>query len=170
LAVPGVVLAFGYLAMTSRIRWLAWLDPVTADPTILLVIAYVMRRLPLAVRAITAGLEQLPVNLELASMNLGASYGRTVRRIVVPLLSGNLIAAALMIFSFSVLEVSDSLILAQRTSDYPVTKAIYELTSRLGDGPFVAAAMGVWAMALLTITLLVSSRLLGRRLGMMFRF
>ena len=47
------------------------------------------------------------------------------------------------------LEVSDSLILAQRAADFPITKAIYVLFERLGDGQYIASAMGVWAMMLL---------------------
>ena len=50
----------------------------------------------------------------------------------------NLVAGALLAFSFSMLEVSDSLILAQREVDYPITKAIYVLFERLGDGPGIA--------------------------------
>ncbi len=47
------------------------------------------------------------------------------------------------------LEVSDSLILAQEQSHYPITKAIYSLLSALGNGQFLASALGVWAMLFL---------------------
>jgi iron(III) transport system permease protein len=67
------------------------------------------------------------------------------------------------------LEVSDSLILAQKMSYYPITKAIYDLFGRLRDGPYIACALGVWAMALLTLTILSANSLLGRRLGAIFR-
>ena len=67
------------------------------------------------------------------------------------------------------LEVSDSLILAQRTDYYPITKAILDISQRLGDGMYVAAALGVWAMALLTLTILTANSLLGRRMGALFR-
>ena len=50
------------------------------------------------------------------------------------------------------LEVSDSLILAQRQQDYPITKAIYELYQLLGDGSLIASALGVWAMCFLGTT------------------
>ena len=81
----------------------------------------------------------------------------------------NVLAGALLAFSFSMLEVSDSLLLAQRERDYPVTKAIYTLYDRLGDGELVASAMGVWAMALLAVTLLGTGALIGRRMGALFR-
>jgi len=67
------------------------------------------------------------------------------------------------------LEVSDSLVLAQRQQDFPITKAIYELSQLLGEGRFVASALGVWAMAFLAVTLLGASVLLGKKLGALFR-
>ena len=68
------------------------------------------------------------------------------------------------------LEVSDSLVLAGLRSGYdPITKVIYEFSTRLGDGQYVASAMGVLAMILLTTTLLVAARILGRRMGDLFR-
>jgi iron(III) transport system permease protein len=51
----------------------------------------------------------------------------------------------------------------------PITKAIFELFQLLGTGKYVAAALGVWAMAFLTATLVGSSLLLGKKLGAVFR-
>ena len=67
------------------------------------------------------------------------------------------------------LEVSDSIILAQRREYYPITKAILELAQRLGDGLYIASALGVWATALLTLTLLAANAILGKKLGAIFR-
>ncbi|MCC5787153.1 MAG: iron ABC transporter permease [Phycisphaerales bacterium] len=177
LAVPGLVMAFGYVAMT--LRWpFGRGDPlegafsvVAADPNPfpLLIIAYTVRRLPYIVRSTVAGLQQTSGELEDAAVNLGASRTLAIRKIVVPLIMANLIAGGLLVFSFSMLEVSDSLILAQQAQHYPITKAIYAFTGRLGDGPYIASAMGVWGMALLTVTLVGASVLLGKKLGSIFR-
>jgi iron(III) transport system permease protein len=67
------------------------------------------------------------------------------------------------------LEVSDSLNLAQKQQDFPITKAIYELFMLIGDGRFLAAALGVWAMVFLGLTIAVASKILGKRLGALFR-
>jgi len=67
------------------------------------------------------------------------------------------------------LEVSDSLILAQRQSTFPITKAVYELFQLLGDGRQTAAALGVWAMVLLGLSVAFARSLLGRRFGGLFR-
>jgi iron(III) transport system permease protein len=65
--------------------------------------------------------------------------------------------------------VSDSLILAQKQAFYPITKAILELFQLLGDGPFIASALGVWAMVFLGLTIGGLSILLGKKLGAIFR-
>jgi iron(III) transport system permease protein len=74
-----------------------------------------------------------------------------------------------MAFAFAMLEVSDSLVLAQRSTDYPITKAIYALFQLLGEGRFLACALGVWAMAFLAVTIGMASRVLGSRMGALFR-
>lgn len=168
LAVPGLVLAFGYLAMTQPGRHFDFLDP-SKDPTALLVIAYAVRRLPYVVRAAVAGLQQTSVTLEEAAQNLGAGPLTALRRITLPLIAANLLAGGMLAFAFAMLEVSDSLLLAQKQPDFPITKAIYELFQLLGEGRFVAAALGVWAMLFLAITILAMSRILGKKMGALFR-
>jgi iron(III) transport system permease protein len=168
LAVPGLVLAFGYLAMTQEGKAFAFLNP-TQNPTALLVIAYGVRRLPYVVRSAVAGLQQTSVTLEEAAQNLGAPPWRVLQKITLPLITANLIAGGLLAFSFAMLEVSDSLILAQKSADFPITKAIYELFQLLGEGRYVASALGVWAMAFLGITILAANRMLGKKLGALFR-
>jgi len=186
LAVPGLVMAFGFVAMSlnwpfgpdlnllglrvpSPFRGMADIVGSSPNPVPFLVLAYAVRRLPYIVRATVAGLEQTSGELEEAAVNLGASTVRAVRTVIVPLIAANLIAGALLAFSFSMLEVSDSLILAQQERHYPLTKAIYTFAERLGDGAGIASAMGVWGMALLTVTLVGASVFLGKRLGAIFR-
>ncbi len=168
LAVPGLVLAFGYLAMCQKGRLFAFLDPI-ADPTILLVLAYAVRRLPYVVRAASAGLQQTSVTLEEAGASLGAAPFSVFRRITLPLIAANLVAGAVLAFSFAMLEVSDSLLLAQRADYFPITKAMYELSMLLGEGPALAAALGCWTMLFLGVSLLAASRLLGKQMGALFR-
>ncbi len=168
LAVPGLVLAFGYISMTQDGRAFAFLNP-SKDPTLLLIIAYSVRRLPYVVRSAVAGLQQTSVTLEEAAQNLGCPPLRTLRRITFPLIAANLLAGSLLAFSFAMLEVSDSLILAQKQQDFPITKAIYELFQLMGEGRRVASALGVWAMVFLGITIFATSRMLGKKMGALFR-
>ncbi len=168
LAVPGLVLAFGYLAMAQEGKFFSFLNP-TRDPTVLLIVAYSVRRLPYVVRAAAAGFQQTSETLEEAAQNLGAPPLRAVIRITLPLITANLIAGGLLAFAFAMLEVSDSLILAQKQAFYPITKAIMELFQLLGDGKFIASALGVWAMAFLGVTIAGLSVIMGKRLGAIFR-
>lgn len=168
LAVPGVVLAFGYSGAFVGTPLEPWLDPARGA-LLVLVIGYSVRRLPYVVRATDAGLRQVPVALEEAARNLGASGPATLRRVTLPLLAGNLVAGGLLAFSFAMLEVSESLVLAPVKDDYPIAKAIYLLLGDIARGPQVACAMGLVGMALLGYSLLVAGRLLGRSLGELFR-
>jgi iron(III) transport system permease protein len=166
LAVPGLVMAFGYLALSQEGKALHFLVGAGGSPCMLLVIAYAIRRLPYIVRAAVAGLQQSNPALEEAAKSLGASPARVLRRIALPLIGANVAAGAILAFAFAMLEVSDSLILAQQTQHYPITKAIYALLSTLGNGTELAAALGVWAMAFLTISIMGATILGGKRGGL----
>ncbi len=168
LAVPGLVLAFGYLAMSQEGRFFSFLNPIE-NPTFLLIIAYSVRRLPYVVRSAVAGFQQTSETLEEAAQNLGCPPLKSTIKITLPLIAANLIAGGLLAFAFAMLEVSDSLILAQKQAFYPITKAILELFQLLGDGKYIASALGVWAMVFLGVTIVGMSLLLGKKLGAIFR-
>jgi iron(III) transport system permease protein len=172
LALPGLVLAFGYVAGFDSFRnpWLnEHLNPRN-NPTLLLIIGYSVRRLPYIVRSAYAGFQQTSVTLEEASANLGAGPLRTLRKITLPLVLANLIAGTILTFSFAMLEVSDGLILAMKEKYFPITKMIYQLMGRLDpSAAAIACAMGVVGMVLLTVSLLLAGRLLGKRMGQLFR-
>ena len=168
LAVPGLILAFGYLALTRPGSFLSFLDPAR-NPLILLVLAYAVRRIPYVVRSAAAGFEQASVTLEEAAQSLGASPFRALTRVTLPLITANLFSGAILAFAFAMLEVSDSLVLAQKQADYPIAKAIYELSNILGEGRYLAAALGVWAMVFLGLTIAAASRSIGAKLGALFR-
>jgi iron(III) transport system permease protein len=149
-------------------RFFEFINPVD-NPTVLLVIAYSVRRLPYVVRSAAAGFQQTSETLEEAAQNLGCTPFRTLRRVTLPLIAANLIAGGLLAFAFAMLEVSDSLILAAKQAYYPITKAILELLQLLGEGRFIASALGVWAMVFLGIAIAGMSVLLGKKLGAIFR-
>jgi iron(III) transport system permease protein len=171
LALPGLVLAFAYFTAFSRPPFdgLAWIDP-RQNPTLILVIAYAVNRLPYIVRAAYAGFQQTHVSLEEASANLGAGPLHTLVRISLPLLGANLIAGTILTFSFAMLDVSSGMILAQESAFYPVTKAIYMLMGRITPtAPSIACALGVLAMLLLAASLALASKLLGQKMGQLFK-
>ena len=181
LALPGLVLAFGYLtcygvvfnALSSYTgKDLSWLrdalDP-GKNPVPLLIVAYAIRRMPYLARSAQAGLQQVPPVLEEAAENLGASRWRVLRTVTVPLITANVVAGAVLTFAFALLEVSDSLMLAREEKFYPITRALVGILLRPDDGDRLASALGVVAMALLGTALFGASLLLGRRMGQLFR-
>jgi iron(III) transport system permease protein len=163
LAVPGLVLAFGYLAAFTATP----IDPIR-NPTVLLVVAYAVRRLPYMVRAAYAGFQQVNPELEEAAVNLGSPPLKATWKVTVPLVGANLIAGGILVFAFAMLEVSDSLILAQSKQYYPITKFIYD-RAMSDTGEYAACAMGVWAMVFLALAIMTAGVLLGRRMGQLFR-
>jgi iron(III) transport system permease protein len=164
LALPGIILAFGYVALFAGTP----LDPA-GNPLFLLVMAYAMRRLPFAFRSILTGYRSLPAQIDEAAQTLGQGFWGRVRDIHLPLLAPYFLASGLLVFAFSMLEVSDSLILAMREFYYPITKAMYFLTTRAGDGNNLAAALAVVGMVILAGAIFVANRLLGNRFGEMFK-
>jgi iron(III) transport system permease protein len=164
LALPGIILAFGYVAWFAGTR----LDPA-GNPLPLLAMAYAMRRLPFAFRSALTGYRSMPDRIDEAAQTLGQGFWGRVRDIHLPLLTPHLLAAGLLVFAFSMLEVSDSLVLAMKEFFYPITKAMYFLASRAGDGLNLAAALAVVGMAILAVAVAVANKLLGKGFGEMFR-
>lgn len=170
LAVPGIVLAFGFLSLSASSDVFGFLVPSSGNPAAILILAYAIRRLPFVVRAVVGGLEQSNVELEEASLTLGVTPSRSFLKISIPLIGSSLIAGAVLSFAFAMLEVSDSLMLAHQAEHYPITKAIYSLLSTLGNGHELASALGVWAMLFLALAISGGLLLVGKKGGNLFRF
>lgn len=171
LAVPGLVLAFGYVGAYSGVFTQpvsVWGVPLTGVG-LFLILSYAVRRLPYVVRACVAGLEQTPRNLEEAALGLGARPGVVLKRVTLPLITANVVAGAILAFAFAMLEVSDSIILATRPQDFPLTKAIYQLFNNPGNGDQLASALGLVALVFLSFSLLAAGAFLGKKWGEMFR-
>jgi iron(III) transport system permease protein len=161
LAIPGVVLAIGYLR-TFRDVDIPFTDDLATTSWILLTIAYAVRRLPYALRSCIAALQQMHVSLEEAAENLGATKGRTIHRIVVPLMAGGIAAGFIISFMTAAVELSATLMLITAQHDSPMSYGIYlYMQSAAGRGP--GAALGVLAVLLVAAGTYVSHRLIAGR-------
>lgn len=159
LAVPGVVLGIGYLRTFFDIK----LPDGTPLATlwIVIVLALSIRRLPYALRACYAALQQISESLEEAAENLGATKARTVRRIVVPLMTGGILAGFVTSFATAAVELSATLMLVQSNADAPLAYGLYVfMQSAAGRGP--GAALGVIAVVLVAACTLLSQYILER--------
>ena len=161
LAIPGVVLAIGYLR-TFRAVELPFTGDLLTSSWLLLVIAYAVRRLPYALRSCMAALQQLHVSLEEAAENLGATKRRTIVRIVIPLMAGGILAGWVTSFMTAAVELSATIMLTTSQSDAPMSYGIYlYMQSAAGRGP--GAALGVLAVGLVALGTYLSHRALRSR-------
>ena len=158
LAIPGVVLAIGYLRAFRGVE-LPFSDIAFTSTWVALMIAYAVRRLPYALRSCIAALQQMHVSLEEAAENLGATKGRTIRRIVVPLMAGGILAGFVTSFITAAVELSATIVLSASASQAPMSYGIYlYMQSIAGRGP--GAALGVIAVVIVGLGTYASHRLL----------
>jgi iron(III) transport system permease protein len=103
LGIPGIVLSLFFLIFAIR-------TPLYGTLAILL-IAYIARFFPFATRTITAMLSAIHPELEESARANGASWGQTMRMILLPLLRPALIAAWIMLFIIFIRELGASILL-----------------------------------------------------------
>ena len=77
----------------------------------ILIVSYLVKYMTMAVRTIAASLSQVHVSLEEAALNSGASWLRTCKDIILPLIAPSVIAAWFLIFMPSFYELTMSLLL-----------------------------------------------------------
>lgn len=165
IALPGIVIATGYFTLFYNTPFF----PMGA-PAFIITMSYLVRKFPFTVRAAYAGLQQTPIALEEASLNVGASRNKTFGSIVVPLIGVSVLAGALLSFVYCVSEVSTSLLLGGANYyEAPLTYWIRDVNAGLpplyGAGP--AAALGVLMMALQMIVITVTNAVLKTRASAM---
>jgi iron(III) transport system permease protein len=160
-AIPGVVIGIGYLRTFYDFN-VPFIDKPLATWWVIIVVALAIRRLPYALRACVAALQQVSEALEEAAENLGATKTRTVRRIVVPLMSGGILAGFITSFATASVELSATIMLVSSESDAPLAYGIYEfMQSASGRGP--GAALGIIAVIIVGIATYLSHRFIERR-------
>ncbi len=158
LAIPGLVLAIGYLRMFKGVN-----VPFTDTPMVatwfLIMIAYAVRRLPYALRSCMAALQQVHISLEEAANSLGAGKISTARRVMVPLMMGGILAGFVTSFITAAVELSATILLTSADSQAPMSYGIYlYMQSASSRGP--GAALGVIAVVVVAIGTYLSHRVI----------
>ncbi|MFD4841640.1 ABC transporter permease [Achromobacter sp. NPDC058515] len=160
LAIPGIVLAIGFLRTFRGIE-LPGTGTLLTSSWIIIMLAYSVRRLPYALRSCVAALQQIHVSLEEAAQSLGATRLSTIRRVVVPLMAGGMLAGFVTSFVTAAVELSATIMLVTKDSQAPMSYGIYlYMQSAAGRGP--GAALGVLAVAAVAIGTYVSHLLVER--------
>lgn len=161
LAIPGLVLAIGYLR-TFRGISVPGTEIAVTSTWVLIVIAYAVRRLPYALRSCVAALQQVAISLEEAAHSLGAGRLSTIRRIVIPLMTGGMLAGFVTSFITAAVELSATMMLVTRESQAPMSYGIYlYMQSTSGRGP--GAALGVLAVVAVALGTYASHWLVARQ-------
>ncbi|CAM4368581.1 iron ABC transporter permease [Bordetella tumbae] len=160
LAIPGIVLAIGMLRTFRGLEFPLTGTLITSS-WLLIMIAYSVRRLPYALRSCVAALQQINVSLEEAAESLGANRMSTIRRVVIPLMAGGMLAGFVTSFVTAAVELSATIMLVTRDSQAPMSYGIYlYMQSAAGRGP--GAALGVLAVIAVGIGTYVSHLLVER--------
>ncbi len=142
--VPGTVFAVALAsAFSVHAPWAARF--ILVGTVWILPLAYVIRNLPLASRAVLAGFRGLDPALDEAAHSLGAGRGRTLRRVTLPLLRPAIAAGATLAFVTALGDFVVSIILYT----YDTRPLSLEILSSLRQGDVgIASAYGVLLMAL----------------------
>lgn len=160
LAIPGIVLAIGFLRTFRGIE-LPGTGTLLTSSWIIIMLAYSVRRLPYALRSCVAALQQIHVSLEEAAQSLGATRMSTIRRVVVPLMAGGMLAGFVTSFVTAAVELSATIMLVTKDSQAPMSYGIYlYMQSAAGRGP--GAALGVLAVVAVGIGTYISHLLVDR--------
>ena len=160
LAIPGLVLAIGYLRLFKGVN-LPFTDTPVVSTWVLIMLAYAVRRLPYALRSCMAALQQVHVSLEEAAQSLGATRMSTIRRVMVPLMVGGMLAGFVTSFITAAVELSATILLASAQSQAPMSYGIYlYMQSIAGRGP--GAALAVLAVVVVAVGTYLSHRFVER--------
>ena len=160
LAIPGLVLAIGYLRFFGGVT-IPGTDTLVTSTWVMIMFAYAVRRLPYALRSCVAALQQVHVSLEEAAESVGATKMRTIRRVVVPLMAGGILAGFVTSFVTAAVELSATIMLASSQSQAPMSYGIYlYMQSVAGRGP--GAALGVLAIVVVAIGTYLSHLVVAR--------
>ena len=141
--IPGSVLGIGLIIAFNR-------KPIVLVGTsAIMIISYVIRKLPYTVRSGTAFLYQMDPFVEEASINLGVSPLKTFFTVTARMMLPGVMSGAVLSWITCINELSSSIMLySGKTSTIAI--AIYQEVTHMNDGPASALA------TILTVTTIIS--------------
>jgi iron(III) transport system permease protein len=153
LGLPGTVMAVGILLAFIR-------PPLVLYGTIwILLVTYVARFVPLAVRSANTTLRQIDSSLEEVARITGATWSQTIRLVLLPIVRPGLIIAFLLVFIPALSELSATILLYTGGTE-TIAVAIFRLND-LGQLE-VVAALAVFMLAVILVVSLTLNWLAGR--------
>ena len=157
---PGIVTGVAYLTTFN-----SGLIVLTGTGTII-ILAYFIRRIAYIFRSVTASVTQVDEKIEEASTICGATWGRTMRKVTVPLIAPGIMAGGILVFSTLITEISVTIIIFSARWK-TISIAIFEfLTS---DDVLEATTIGSIAIMITLLLVFTASKLIGKNMADMFR-
>ena len=152
--IPGSVLGISLILAFNK-------KPLLLSGTaVIIVMAYVIRRLPYTIRSSSAILRQIDLSVEEASQSLGANPRKTFFNITLPMMAPGILSGAIMSWLSIISELSASVLL-WITSTQTLSIAIY---FQVMDGNYgVASALSSVLIVTTIVTLLLFFKVTGRR-------
>lgn len=141
---PGTVLAMGLILAFTTSRW-----GVSLYGTFwMLLVAYAIKELALAYRLVRDGLLSVHPSLEEAARVSGATWGRSVVDVLLPMMRGHLAAAWFLVFMPSVGELTMSILLFGPETQ-TIGTLLFELSSY--EDPAAASVLAVFVVGLVVV-------------------
>lgn len=127
---PGAVIGISLLIAYGK-------KPLALTGTMLIMIlSFIIRRMPYTIRSATATLQQIPISVEEAAISLGASKPKTFAGITVPMMANGILSGAILSWVAIVTELSSSVILySNKTTTLTMQAYIY-----IGRGEYGTSA------------------------------
>ena len=157
---PGIVTGVAYLTTFN-----SGLIVLTGTGTII-ILAYFIRRIAYIFRSVTASVTQVDEKIEEASTICGATWGRTMRKVTVPLIAPGIMAGGILVFSTLITEISVTIIIYS-VEWKTLSIAIFEQLTN--EDILGASTIGTVAIALTLMLVFTASKLIGRNMADMFR-
>ena len=151
-AIPGTVIGVSYIMAFN-------FPPIELTGTsIILIVVFVFRNMPVGVRGGIAAMSQLDKSLDEASITLGANSFTTVRRVIAPLLGPAVLAALTYSFVRAITSVSAVIFLVSAKHNM----ATSFIVGRVENGEF---GLAIAYSAVLIVTMLTAILLLQAAIG-----
>lgn len=149
--VPGIVVGIALLngfakgIMGTKIL-------VITGTAVILIVSFVIRRLPYTIRSSTATLQNIPISIEEAALSLGCSKIKAFFKVTVPIMRRGIIAGAILSYITLISELSTSILLTNLKTK-TMTVAIYTEIIRGNYG--IAAALSTMLTLITALALIV---------------
>jgi iron(III) transport system permease protein len=158
-AIPGTVIGISYILAFN-------VPPIELTGTgLIIVLSFVFRNMPVGIRAGLASLSQIDLSLDEASHTLGARSGRTLTRVLLPILRPAVVTA--MIYSFVRAVTTVSAVIFLTSGEYNLATVYIVGRADIGEYGvalvYSAVLIVVMVTVLVGISALVGEQRIGRR-------